>query len=381
MPIQGVTTQRRLPRNGKIRLGIKVANQNGTEYPKAVDYFVCPPEVQAVYGETPTVLDIVLPVDAEELIAPTYYKAYSSGRGLVCKGDGISANRLIDAKQQSSEPGTGVVTGPIAGLDAESTEMALGISCPGRDCSYYENKQCREVMNLQFLLPSVAGLGVWQLDTGSYHSIVNIYSSMELIRGIFGTVAMIPLKLSLEPMEVSPNGLKRVVHVLQLSSTGTLAQIAEQRRQPIVPGLVPSPDEEREDLLFPENGFEPCPPAPAPAVSTLPEKPPGLIKWLRSTGRTTDDVKTVIAVEPTPETVSSFRREHGLKTVESFYDHLEHHWERLDIQAADGVDPAPADPPSSTPVQEERTEQSEDAGPNQSEIDGMPEPVYAPAAH
>ena len=277
MPIKGVTTQRRLPRNGKIRLGVKAISQNGREYPRAVDYFVCPPEVQKVYGETPTTLDIILPVDNEEQVAATYYKAYSASRGLVCKGDGISANRLIDAAQKGVEPDTGVITGPIAGRDAQATEMALGIMCPGRDCPYYGGQQCREVMNLQFLMPKVPGLGVWQLDTSSYHSIVNIYSAMELVRGIFGTVAMIPLTLSLEPMEVSPEGFKKTVHVLHLRSGGTLAQIAEQRTKPLVPSLVPAPDEEREELLFPEDGFEPegmvAPAAPPPKKAPAPAKP------------------------------------------------------------------------------------------------------------
>ena len=276
MPIKGVTTQRRLPRNGKIRLGVKAVSQNGREYPKAVDYFVCPPEVQEVYGDHPTSLDIILPVDSEELVAATYYKAYSASRGLVCKGDGISANRLIDAGKKSAEPGTGVMTGPIAGRDAPSTEMAMGITCPGRDCPYYGNNQCRELMSLQFLMPDVPGLGVWQLDTSSYHSIVNIYSGMELVRGIFGTVAMIPLTLSLEPMEVSPEGFKKTVHVLHLRSSGTLAQIAEQRQKPLVPSLIPAPDEEREELLFPENGFEPAAAVSAPVAPAAPppKKPP-----------------------------------------------------------------------------------------------------------
>ena len=284
MPIKGLTTKRRLSRLGKIRLGIKAVSQNGKEYPKAVDYFVCPPEVQEVYGEKPAALEIVLPVDAEELVASTYYKAYSASRGLVCKGDGVSANRLIDASQKGVEPETGVITGPIAAHDAQATEMALGIACPGRDCPYYQGQQCRELMSLQFLMPNVPGLGVWQLDTSSYHSIVNIYSGMELIRGIFGSAAMIPLTLSLEPMEVSPGGFKKTVHVLHLRSGGTLAQIAEQRSQPLVPGLMPAPDEEREELLFPEGGHEPE--QPAKPVTPALEAPPAAEKPQSGNGRT-----------------------------------------------------------------------------------------------
>ena len=43
MPIKGLSEQRRLPRLGKIRLGVKKKNQKGIEYPASTDYFVCPP--------------------------------------------------------------------------------------------------------------------------------------------------------------------------------------------------------------------------------------------------------------------------------------------------------------------------------------------------
>ena len=64
MSIKGVSDIRRLPRLGKIRLGIKeTSSKTGNEYPKSVDYFVCPLEVQAVYGEKPRMLDIVFPAE------------------------------------------------------------------------------------------------------------------------------------------------------------------------------------------------------------------------------------------------------------------------------------------------------------------------------
>ena len=51
--------QPRAPRAGKIHLGEKVTNAKGTTYPKATPYFVCPPEVQAVYGDKPTSLKVM----------------------------------------------------------------------------------------------------------------------------------------------------------------------------------------------------------------------------------------------------------------------------------------------------------------------------------
>ena len=70
MPILGITDRRRLPRLGKIRTGIKAVNSRGVEYPKAVDYLVCPPEVQEVFGERPTEIEVMLPTESEMEVAP-----------------------------------------------------------------------------------------------------------------------------------------------------------------------------------------------------------------------------------------------------------------------------------------------------------------------
>ena len=98
MPIKGLSEQRRMPRLGKIHLGVKKQAASGTEYPSATDYFVCPPEVQEVCGEKPTELNILIPVEDEEYWASQYYRCYSRTRGLVCKGDGETCNRMVDKK-------------------------------------------------------------------------------------------------------------------------------------------------------------------------------------------------------------------------------------------------------------------------------------------
>ena len=52
--IEGTSEITRMPRLGKIRLGVKkTSDKTGAEYPSAVDYFVCPDEVKSVYGEQP----------------------------------------------------------------------------------------------------------------------------------------------------------------------------------------------------------------------------------------------------------------------------------------------------------------------------------------
>lgn len=82
---------RRLPRLGKIRLGVKVKNSQGKEYPRETDYFVVPEEIRDVYGEMPKELDILIPVENDEVSFPQALKFYGSSRGLKCKGDGETA--------------------------------------------------------------------------------------------------------------------------------------------------------------------------------------------------------------------------------------------------------------------------------------------------
>lgn len=204
MPIKNLSDKRRLPRLGKIHLGVKVTNGHGEEYPKATDYFVCPPEVKAVFGEKPKTLRIMIPVEDEEVWASQYYRCYSRSRGLVCKGDGETALRMVDVK-----------SGKLAGRNSKQIELQETV-CYGRTCSNYE-KQCREIMNLQFLLGEVSGLGIWQIDTSSVNSIQNINSAADMIKRICGRISMIPLLLTLEPQDVQvANGCIKTIHVLNL---------------------------------------------------------------------------------------------------------------------------------------------------------------------
>ncbi|MDV2988546.1 MAG: hypothetical protein P3T54_00065 [Dehalogenimonas sp.] len=239
MPIKNLSNQRRMPRLGKVRLGIKVTNADGIEYPKATDYFVVEDSVKAVFGEKPTELEIMFPVEDETLFAPQYYKSYNKSFGLSCKGDGETAVQRFDTK-----------TGKPATKDSRETSWR-DVPCLGQECPIYKAKKCTEVMNLQFLLPKVPGLGVWQLDTGSYYGILEINSGIDLVRNVCGRVSMIPLKLSLGKQEVTPPGEKKItVNVLKLSANVTLAETQRLAQLPPSRVLLPPPDES-ELLLMP----------------------------------------------------------------------------------------------------------------------------------
>ncbi|APV45259.1 hypothetical protein Dform_01945 [Dehalogenimonas formicexedens] len=244
MPIKGITGVIRLPRLGKIRLGLQRESSEGFSYPVPTDYFVCPDEVKKVFGQCPTELSVMLPTENPNQWASQYLRCYSAYRGLICRGDGETAVARVNTK-----------TGQVATHEDAETELRE-IACSPKSCHHYETGRCKRVMNLQFLIPDCPGIGVYQLDTGSYHSILNVNNSLDLIKSACGRLSMIPLSLRLIEKEVDIEGRKKTVRVLLLTSHSTLAEIQKLAQMP--PSevlLLPPPDSAVPDDLFPEEAI------------------------------------------------------------------------------------------------------------------------------
>ncbi len=265
MPIESLSNRVRMPRLGKIHLGVKsqtTRDGHPVEYPTATEYFVCPDEVKQVYGDQPRELDIMLPSEDPELFSPQYLKAYSLSQGLICRGNGVTAQRKIDLK-----------TGAIADSKTGSWDWRE-VSCNPQECELYMKKSCRQVMNLLFLLPKVPGLGAYQIDTSSYHSIVNVNSMVRLLKAIVGRCSMIPLTLILRPQEVNPQGTtKKTVHVLDIRQDVTLSEVAQQALLPPARVLMPEVAEDIPEDLYPASVLEEAD-SPEPSEEPEPKKKP-----------------------------------------------------------------------------------------------------------
>jgi len=232
-PIDGISEVIRLPRLGKIRLGIK-KDAEGTTYPEPTDYFVCPEEVKRVFGQKPRELRIMFPTNDPEQWASQYLRCYSKSRRLVCLGNAKTAVAM-------GTSGTG---------DTELREK----QCIPLNCSAYQQKICRPVMNLQFLIPKCHGLGVYQLDTSSYHSMDNINSALKRIINICSRFVVIPLTLQLIEKEVQSERQIKTVWVLNLLPTYSLTETQRYAQMPTEQALVlPPPDSEAPDDLFPRE--------------------------------------------------------------------------------------------------------------------------------
>jgi len=281
MSIKDLSDVVRLPRLGKFHLGIRHPEKG---YPMKTDYFVIPKDhpdyatLVELFGEKPKELRILIPVEDEEQWAPQYYKAYNQTYGLVCKGDGETAMRMVDKQ-----------TGELPDKDKPGTVVLKEIACAGKDCPDYKAKKCKEVMNLRFILPEVPGLGVWQIDTSSINSILNINSCAMIIKQAFGRITKVPLKLTLEPVQVNnpQDGKKQTVYVLHLRTDVTLAQLAVAAREQTKTFMLEAPELEAvyeaeaekdiDELWGPERPAETPPtstgPAPAAETETIPGPP------------------------------------------------------------------------------------------------------------
>lgn len=204
--IKGLSDKRRMPLLGKIRLGIKKKSERtGNEYPVEVDYFVCPDEVRAVYGDQPKALRIMVPLNDIEAVFPTAYCFYGSGKGVKCKGDGEIAWAVNDNGEMETRP------------------------CP---CELLEAGKCKQVGRFLFMLPEVSVGGVYQLTTSSFNSIVDIQSGLDFVQAMVGRFSMIELCMKREPTETHHDGKKQTHFTVKLTlPTGFNVQSLVAMRQ------------------------------------------------------------------------------------------------------------------------------------------------------
>lgn len=243
-PVKNVSDRRRLPRIGKIHLGVKATAKGGSgkQYPKAVAWFevhgddTTPMEAAAafldVYGEKPEEIDVVFISNDPKHLPDPWYKAYGGSTGLVCKGNGETALARWDLARDGQRP-PGVEGGTWMTTQTKEP-VRLEIPCLAEECPMMQSKKCRIVMNLQVMLPEVRGIGVWQIDTSSYNTIHNILDNVEMLKiALPGGIAGVPLKLRRVPMRVHPEGEAKgkTVHVLELAQPNvTYNELVEARQ-------------------------------------------------------------------------------------------------------------------------------------------------------
>jgi hypothetical protein len=149
----------------KVRVGIKKQTSRGTEFPAAVDYFVCDdPEFVQLCGEQPKAILVRFPFAAADDNFSTGMEWWR-GKQLTCysKGDEISGDLV--AFRVEAEVRDEKVIGPKMGRDR------LPILCRFRECPQFKTKDCKPTGRLQFFLDGGRTDAVLQVDTHSWNTI------------------------------------------------------------------------------------------------------------------------------------------------------------------------------------------------------------------
>ncbi|MBZ0158430.1 MAG: hypothetical protein K8I29_19705 [Alphaproteobacteria bacterium] len=236
--IKGLSERRRLPRLGKIRLGfklIKKTEKGEREYPAELPFFLLPSDVAKAYGGKVTVeraqelgvtrkdvlsfiaantyrlaedIEIMLPINDIGAVFPNAYKWYGNSRGVKCVGDGERAMRYDEGKKCMVE-----------------------MECPCENLKTEQNPkgECTQRGHLSVLVPRVTMSGIYQIDLGSYHSIVDINSGIAYVEALIGRFALVPLTLRRVPMQTHHDGQKQTHYTIQLLSNVTLEQLSVLR--------------------------------------------------------------------------------------------------------------------------------------------------------
>lgn len=148
----------------------------------------------------PTELDIILLYDDPTLNFSTSYRQYKGGK-CICTGNGQTA---VNAAGET-------------------------IKCHPNTCPIFKSKKCKPNGILSVVLQDSPGLGgVYKFRTTSFNSIRSILSSMFFIQTLtFGTLANIPLKMTLTPKTVNPidSPTAQTIYVVNLIFPGTMEDL------------------------------------------------------------------------------------------------------------------------------------------------------------
>jgi hypothetical protein len=201
-----------IPRCGKIRLGIKKKSKRGNLYPSETDYFVFDPDLPGraklveQFGEKPKRILVTFASSDIGTVFPQAYKMYGRSLGLVCRGNGEEAERVVIDRVDGK---------PRKRKDANGKTMIEVLKCP---CEFLggDRPKCRPIGNLMVVVPSVSWQA-YQIDTSSYHTMKDIASELNhfnatLAGGVRGKLFW----LTREPKDTFESGSKNTHYTLHL---------------------------------------------------------------------------------------------------------------------------------------------------------------------
>jgi hypothetical protein len=189
--------QRRIREVGRIRMGIQAPTSTGRRAPKKLDKFRLTSPDRAVI----------------EAVAATYggeVEQWTNPRGQV-NGPGAQEYEVITT---ANELRIALPPNPGDMAWSQSYESWANGFCTKRCNGEWdqiadractcdpENRECKATSRLSVLLPDIAGLGLWRLESHGYYAAVELAGAIDLIQQMAGAHAVIPARLRLDQREV-----------------------------------------------------------------------------------------------------------------------------------------------------------------------------------
>lgn len=220
----------RIPRVGKLRLGIKIERMrddgSAFSYPSKVDYFVVNEDAStsrqsaesfhAVYGDEPRELDIVLPAPHTEDVLEGAYRQYGTGGKLKRKCTGPDGQCVT--RDDAGDWNAGACW-------CEANNIPLEVK--NKKGEMVKNpERCQLRYTLTVMLMRVAGVGCWQLDTGSVMAGEGLTASLRMLEQFRGHLQGAQATLRVVPKQVAPGGKATTVYIVELGSLDITPQQA-----------------------------------------------------------------------------------------------------------------------------------------------------------
>ena len=279
--IQRLANRQRLPRIGKIKLGVTVTkvDAQGKEvtYPTEVPYFVIPPELGELYGARPTRLPILFPVDDIDRILPNRYERYSGGL-LTLDCDGVQATEIP-------------LKGPEVRYTCKRPMAEPGKPTPECECG----AKAKGMLNV---IVRGGGIGTYQIPIGGEARISDLITQLDVFKKIFGSLTTInghpiPFEIVRVPQTAQirnggANGerLTREGYPVKIECRFTVEQALEARGMRMLEAAPPGQEQRALPSTVGATVLQRAEPAEQPSLLDEPEEmddvPQGPIEQLRA---------------------------------------------------------------------------------------------------